>query len=336
MQMQAYPSGLNKIISSILLITLSFFLSCTYDTDEIYIRKVIKNPDAPEIGILDPILLTDTIFVYGSYKIFDLNFRSSNQEIIGVNFTIDDSVSMFVRSDNGKVHYDPGFLTQGSHTLKLDLITHSGSSSIADLLEIEGYVFSSTWILMVVHEYYTYLEEGIVNGYLRITFPQYRNTDLKEYEISRFAGEGYTVIGGVSSPEFTDSTYSGESASYKVVVHTVSGDVLSWGEGYFNRNLPVSGLYISQENEYYIAWNKSKYYNAVDKYYTEISTPYSQEVSSKYFDAPDDTILFMPDLQHGETILFKLRVIPKEGNIVFETGSNNHLFGTSQYMTAGL
>ncbi|HZK61865.1 MAG TPA: hypothetical protein VFC41_07285 [Anaerovoracaceae bacterium] len=335
MRWSAPLSVIIKYYVSLLLFALSMLSSCTYDTDSVYNRETDQNQTAPDIGMVELHIGGDTVFVYGSSTTFSFSFISSNQGIIGVGFTVDGNDSVFVKSDDGHFRYVTGFLSSGPHILKVDLITHSGSSSIADLLDIEGYLFTKTWVLMVVDNYYTYFKEEVVNGYLRISFPKYRNSDLKEYEISRFVSNGYTVVGRVTIPEFTDSTYVGEGASYKVNVNTISGDVISWGEANFNSELPASHLYTTPENTYFVSWNKCKFFNAMDKYYTELSSAYSQEVISTFFSSPVDTILNLPDIHYGDVRLLRLRVIPKNGNLVYQTGSYFQ-FERLQGFTAGL
>ncbi len=212
--------------------------SCEYDTDKIYNRHVEKNLTAPDIEITELHINGDTVFVYGSTN-FNFSFKSSNQKIIGVGFSVDGGDSLFVQSDGGQFSYRTGFLPSGMHMLKMDLITHSGSSSIADLLGYEGYLFTKTWILIVINDYYSYVDEEVINGYLRLSFPRYKNADFKEYEISRFISNGYVVVGRVTIPEFTDSTYVGEGGSYKIHVNTFSGDILYWGEANINSVLPA-------------------------------------------------------------------------------------------------
>ena len=219
--------------------------------------------------------------------------------------------------------------------LKMDLITHSGSSSIADLLGYEGYLFTKTWILIVINDYYSYVDEEVINGYLRLSFPRYKNADFKEYEISRFISNGYVVVGRVTIPEFTDSTYVGEGGSYKIHVNTFSGDILYWGEANINSVLPAPRFYGTSDSGYFISWNRCKYFNAVEKYYIEISTPY-QGIDGTFFNNPEDTIVNLPDIHSGDTKLIRLRVIPKDGNLLYKTGDQYYRFESLQYFTAGL
>jgi hypothetical protein len=253
-----------KVGFSLMFFTLLVLSSCEYDTDKIYDRDVEKNPTAPDIEITELHIGGDTVFVYGSTN-FNFSFKSSNQEIIGVGFSVDGADSVFVQSESGQFRYRTGFLSSGNHLLKMDLITHSGSSSIADLLGYEGYLFTKTWIIIVLNNYYSYVNEEVINGYLRLSFPRYKNADFKEYEISRFISNSYEVVGRLTIPEFTDSTYVGEGGSYKIYVNTVSEDILYWGEANINSVLPAPRFYGTSDSGYFISWNRCKYFNAVEK-----------------------------------------------------------------------
>ena len=329
MRWSAHLSVKTKVCTSILIFTLLMLSSCDYDTNAIYNREVDRNQTAPDIGMEELHIGGDTVFLYTNIMTFKFNFTSSNQEIIGAGFSVDGADSVFIKSDDGQFLYKLGFLSSGAHLMKMDLVTHSGSSSIADILDSEGYIFTKTWVLIVIENYYTYAKEDVVNGYLKMSFTKYRNADLKEYEISRFVNDGYTVVGRVTIPAFTDSTYVGEGGSYKIKVNTLSGDFIYWGQADFNRNLPIPRFYTSPGNVYFVSWNKCKYFNAMDRYYTELSnTP----VSKEYFNSPEDTILSLPDVHSGDTKLIMLRVIPKNGNLVYETGSHSQ-FESLQYFT---
>ncbi len=299
---------------------LLFLPSCEYDTDQVYNRTVDKNTTAPVIGMVELHLEGDTVYVYGSTD-FNFSFTSSDQEIIGAGFSVDGADSLFVQSDNGQFRYRTAYLTPGQHTLKLDLYTHSGSSSIADILNYESYQFSKTWVLILVNDYYTYYEENVSNGYLKLIFPKYRNPDLTEYVISRFIIDSFREVGRVTIPEFTDSTYVGEGGSYRVQVNTSSGDRISWGEANLNSDLPQVRYYNIPGSGNFVTWDRSKFFNAASGYYAEITNMNNNlgAIPTK-LNSSADTILSLTGFQNGEVGLIKLRVVPKKGNLVYTVG----------------
>jgi hypothetical protein len=307
--------------------------SCEYDTDAVYNRKVDQNPNAPDINLNDPTLFTDTLYQYGSYKVFNFTFSSSNQPIIGAGFLIDGGDSVFVKPVNGKIPFDV-FLTEGVHTLTIELITHKGSSSIADKLEMEGFNFIKTWVIIVDNTPMDYFKKEVINGYLRLSFRKYRAPDLKEYEISRFNGSSYVLIGKSKSPELTDSTYVGEETDYRVTVNKINGETLIWNEFQLKNEIPSLHFCVNSGG-YYLWWNKVKYFNAVDKYSIQYAIGMSYNVSDikTFFNNPCDTTLSLPGIHHGDLGPIWLCIIPKPGN-VFYLPDYYYEFTDSQFYNA--
>ena len=106
--------GIKLLVNSVVKIKVYFYFmffavlvfSCEYDTDKIYNRHVEKNLTAPDIEITELHINGDTVFVYGSTN-FNFSFKSSNQKIIGVGFSVDGGDSLFVQSDGGQFSYEP-------------------------------------------------------------------------------------------------------------------------------------------------------------------------------------------------------------------------------------
>jgi hypothetical protein len=260
----------------------------------------------------------------------NFSFKGDNQDITAVAFILQGTDSTIVESNNGHFLYSHGFLQKGLYNLKMNLIFYPGHYSGGYLLDCKDCIVTKTLFLKIIDNYYTYANEEIVNGYLKISFMKYMNPDLAEYEISRSCNDGQTVVGRVKIPEYTDSTYVGEGGFYKIKVNTTSGNVYYWGQADFNQKIPMPAFYSTPENNYYLAWNKSKFYNAVDKYYAVLSN----SAEGVYFDNPGDTIMILPDGQYGQVMSILLSVVPKNGNIIYESGQRS-AFQSFTYFTIG-
>jgi len=304
--------------------------SCEYDTDSVYNRKVDQNPVAPDIDLSDPTLIGDTLYQYGSYKVFNFTFKSSKQAIIGAGFLIDGGDSVFVKSVNGKIPFDIS-LTEGIHTLTIELITHKGSSSIADLLEMEGFNFTKTWVIIVDNTPMDYFKKEVINGYLRLSFRKYRAPDLKEYEISRFNVNSFVLIGKSKSPEFTDITYVGEPTTYRVTVNKLNGESVLWDEFDLKNEIPLLHFCLNTDG-YYVWWNKVKYYNAVDQYSIQYVLGMSYYISDikTVFKNINDTTFSLSGVHYGDICQTWLRIIPKPGNILYQP---DYYFEFTDYVT---
>jgi hypothetical protein len=104
----------------ILLIFAISFDSCKYEPAEIYQRLVNKNAAPPEFQVIDLNFITDTIFLY-SDRGLHFNFKSTNQTINSVQFTIDNKILSTFNSDTGVFYVNYTSLTEGIHSLVIDI-----------------------------------------------------------------------------------------------------------------------------------------------------------------------------------------------------------------------
>ena len=124
--------------------------ACEYEPTKIYNRTVNQNVSPPEIQTVELNLDSDTINLYAD-KVINFNFTSNNQPIEAVIFTIDNNAPVTVASNNGTFTLDYESLTQGTHTLTIQIYTYSGSGSIADHTGAEGFMTSHSWAIIVFH-----------------------------------------------------------------------------------------------------------------------------------------------------------------------------------------
>jgi hypothetical protein len=323
----------NKILPVILVQVLFslFFYSCEFETDKVYERKVDKDADPPEITVVDLDLESDTIFLFNGRNIAFL-FTSSNQKINIVRFNVDGNEAAIYSSGEGIFLLDYGNINEGEHTLVLEVITGSGTNSIADILGAEGYVFSKTWVLNVYKDYNTKLDTRVKNGCLNFSWEKYPVPDFKEYIIYREKSYYEKIeVGRTTSVEFTDCSYVGEGGRYFVEVLKKDGQLFSWGYVELYQELPVLSFIGTFDNEYTIKWSKSKYYNAVDIFQLSANTGYGWNfINVKETRNPQDTSWnISSSLLFGDNIDLKLLLIPK--NSVIYTSDENYRFESVLY-----
>jgi hypothetical protein len=304
-------NGRLKVCICLFLFIILTLPACEYDTDAVFNREVDQNSNAPDITLNDLSLLSDTLYQYGSYKVFNFSFKSSNQPIIGAGFLIDGGDSVFVKPVDGKIPFDM-FLSEGIHTLTIKLVTQKGSSSIADKLEMEGFVFIKTWVVLVDNTPSDYFKKEAINGYLRISFRKYRAPDLREYEIRRHNTRSFVSIGKSKSPVFTDSSYVGEPTTYQIAVNKTNGESVIWDEFVLKSEIPKLHFSINSGG-YYLWWNKVKYFNAVDKYSIQyvLGMSYYIDDIKTFFHNTNDTTLSLPDVHFGDICPSWLKIAPK-------------------------
>jgi hypothetical protein len=325
----------NTFLISIIIFMLLTVSSCEYKPTDVYDRKIIHDPSSPSIEAVELNLNEDTIFFYLTEMIINFSFRSSNQEINLVKFSVDGTEKMAVESSSGQFKFDNIYFPFGIHSLKIDVFTHSGSSSIADLLGMERYMFSKTWILKCenIRDKKTKIE--VENGYLKLTFPKYKNPDLNEYIIYRDLNAYTNEIARVKSNIFIDSGYVGEGGSYKVHISTTSGSNIGWNQVSLVKELPVLSSFVTKDNLYHLLWTKNKYYNALQSYYIIQRDIIHNKETTLSLTNPEDTVINLAEVMFNDGLYIRLRSIPKKGN-VFYNSSFYYQFESEINFNAGI
>lgn len=234
---------------------------------------------------------------------------------------------------NGQFYIDYGKINEGDHTLLLEIVTATGSGSIAEHLGAEGFLFSKSWILVVDKSFYSKTTATSFNGFLKLAWPEYRNSDFKEYIVTRDKGSYHVVeIERSKNHVFIDSSYVGEGASYFVNVFTSSGKTIPWGHPIVNPELPLLSVYTSDTHQYAIKWEKFKYYNAVGSFNLSQSfdngITYTGVKSSNVY---SDSAMIISDAYFGDKVYFLLNIVPGKNNIMYNP--DNHLMFESRLAT---
>jgi hypothetical protein len=125
------------------------FSSCEYETIAVYNRSVNKNVVAPTIQTVELNLNSDTITIYSDSTII-FKFSSSNQAINSVDFLIDGNLLSSVNSNTGVFNLQYNTLSEGIHSITIQVYTCSGTGSIADHLGAEVFLYSKSWKLNVI------------------------------------------------------------------------------------------------------------------------------------------------------------------------------------------
>lgn len=311
-----------------------FINSCEYNPVGEYVRNANENVVAPEIQVLDLNLDldNDTIYLYTGLEVA-FRFNSTKQGIKNIKFTVDGKEMYNDKIPSGDFYINYGEINEGIHTLALEIVTSTGSGSIAEHIGAEGFLFSKSWILVVDKSFTTGTRTTSINGFLKLIWTKYRNSDFKEYIITRDIGSLHEVeLKRTHIAEFTDSSYIGEGASYYVKLVTSSGNTIPWGNTIVKPELPVLSIYASNINQYVIKWGYFKYYNAVATFnlYQSLDNAITYsfvKTSTNY----SDSIMNITNSFFGDKIDFRLTINPKINNIMYN--SENHAMFESNLST---
>jgi len=241
----------NPLLRILLLVSIQLLInSCEFETDRVYERDADENIKPPEISVAELDLDSDTIYLFYGKNI-PFRFVSNNQPVESVRIIIDGAETQAFPSGEGVFLLDHYKLDEGQHTLELELITSSGSNSMADILGAEGFIFKKTWVLFVVKDFSAEHETRIKNGCLNFSWKVYPAGDFREYVIYREKSYyGRVEVGRTTSTEFTDCSYAGEGGTYYVEVLKKDGTFFDWGWGYAEpgRELPEISFSCTKDN----------------------------------------------------------------------------------------
>ena len=134
----------------------------------------------------------------------------------------------------------------GTYIFKISIITETGTTSIADILGVEGFEYQSKeWTLI-----YTPIElNGNLSYRLRgdelvFTWKEFNGLGFKNYRLNELSTQNSFEI---SETTFTNTTYVGEQSYYDLYVVDNEYNQYLWGKCFVNKHLPE--LKLGEVNE---------------------------------------------------------------------------------------
>ena len=251
---------MNKKHIFLLSILVYIIVSCEYNTKDIYEIDIDNNANPPDIEVVYLDLSDENDTIELLYNRVYFHFESSDQDIQGVNFYINDSLIGNAEYNNGYFDINYYFVSSGYHTLKLEVFTHSGTGSIADSMGFEGFIFSTKeWVIKVLDSEYSYVTSTVEDGFLKLRWPQ-PHGDVREFVIYNSDYE----IGRTTDNSFIDKGYVGQGSKFYVrYIDDNSGELQNYGRVDIPCEIIIDYT-ADYNNNYYIEWNEPKYYAAID------------------------------------------------------------------------
>ncbi len=306
----------------IIIVAAALMHACEYQPTGIYERQVNRNIPPPEIEPVDINidLNSDTVYITAD-KLIYLHFKTSNQAIKRIRLVVSDIEKLSVDSDEGSFYFFFPEWSNGIYNFTVEVYTTSGTGSLAEIMGAEQYLFSKSWTLIIDKRYLTETIGVVNDGYLTLRWPKTHAPDFKEYVITRYQLWNDEVeITRLTNIEWTDSSYVGEGAHYSVKICNLNNELLPYGDVYLNRELPGLRLMPSANDPYKLTWTKPKFYNAVDT--VKISGTfhyYDPFVDLRNSHDPTDTIQDITGGLFGDRGTFRLKLVPKPGNIHYNS-----------------
>ncbi len=249
------------LIFYFLLLLLNF--SCEYEPKGVFEREVKQNFIEP---IFDPYKLNiksinDTIYFYSPKR--EIIFNFDNLSVVELKIFLDKKNIGTFSSHSGLINLD---LLDGIHLLEFEIITKSGSNSIADNVNLEGFKLTKNWTIVVNSKFSPIHSTEIENGFLKIKIDPYLDSDFKEYKIYKLANWYDNENRTSSSHQYIDKTYFGEKNTYYIKVITTKNLELEWGSISLDQEKFNFEIVPTNKNQFFLKWSKPKYFGQISSY----------------------------------------------------------------------
>lgn len=289
--------------------------SCYFDPDDKYWVD-LQSPAPPEINI-DFNINPDTVYFSSSAPVI-LKITASNENIkVGSVILYIDDEPINYTIENGACIITPFSLNKGIYKFKIEFLTNSGTTSIADILGVEMYQHKSrefTFIVQYPAEQSTWISETESASGLILTW----NSGLffKSYQLRKtltiYSNTGFFLLDTIyttPSNVFTDTQYIGESARYEI--YGISNEDKSYLLGKYSTSnkLPMMKV-IEYQNKIALVWPKTMHSAQVQSIeLIDKSNPMSHVTLAVLNNT--DTAFLLDNSYFGVKPVFTLRFTPE-------------------------
>ncbi|HEY4785101.1 MAG TPA: hypothetical protein VIH57_03590 [Bacteroidales bacterium] len=283
--------------------------SCEKEPSKVYYVNLEKPGDAPVLDFGFN-LKSDTVAYYQG-NFLELKVNQGKYRIISAKCIIDGTEWNFSNRNDTLIR-DLYNLSDGTHKLKIEITTNSGTNSIADNLEMEGYVYTTRELTLVKKNLYSVYHgtAKVLNKGASLTWKEFDGLNIQKYRIVKLSnGQSFES----SNNSFIDNDYSGEDGIYNIYVVESGNNAYAWAQCTISGNLPTlkTGFV---NNKLALTWKSTQYVDKMKEY---------QLFYAKYWGSwqylatlsVQDTSFMLNNFTYGDQANFYLYSVPK-ANVV--------------------
>lgn len=303
-------------ISLLLLIT---FFSCDFNPNGEYIVP-LSPPDPSGISIELTQLTSDTLYLFARTEVF-YKALAGNKPIKQIRATIGTESFGGTPSMQGSFFIETSQLSDGFHKMELEIVTSSGTGSLAEIREQETFRISRNYVVAVdksrpdpvkitsIHK---------VDGTLEVVWEKYGKFNFEKYYLTKYylyPGSGQYAIHWIKEindktvTSLRDSTYIGGKIKYTLSV--IAGPQQSVpDEKYFEYPFDLS-LTSEWADKTHIkfTWRKTPFYKNLTSY----TVSFTGGIDTRSFiieQANDTTLTVDAQMTYAESKTISLVVYP--------------------------
>ncbi|HEX2969954.1 MAG TPA: hypothetical protein VHO46_12715 [Bacteroidales bacterium] len=310
-----------KRLAYLFFINLIMMFSCEFVPDEV-----------PETILQPPLLAPPLEFSLDNYedtiKIgwpadFSYTIDSEGRKILSVKISLGEQIlTNYVKGMNTqRVNFtiDPKQFNDGTYTMHVEIITGTGSGSLAEAIDGEGFMYvldKPVLIDKTLPEYESCLLKAVhVQDAINLSWSAFNHPNFISYSIYRstYAHTEPVQIATLTDPSiafFTDTTYwEGERNTYYLKINTPAGSYIG-NQIEVNDTLTGMEVHWNKDGQILVRWDKAKNIESLGGYYI-YSFFGGNSVLEKYFisDPEQDSVkLTKSGFAYGLTI--RLKFIP--------------------------
>jgi hypothetical protein len=319
------------IIGTMLFISFQFiFTACEYLPEaENYIE--IEQPDPTHMLDISLIPENDTIKIFNRTELY-FQFNTYGLEMIGASISLgNDTINAY--SNTLTIIISPEKYEPGVYTLIARFFTHSGTGSIADKLNREGYMIEKKYNLLIdgtdakqIMPQYTINNDQL----FELTWPVCMNYNFDAYILKK----GSQIIKEFkdrNATHYVDSFYVGGSAGYEIDVRVLTNNRITYGNTLMvYEDFPHPSFELISLDSLKIHWHKQHIKSNVRLAYGVGQSTYTQ----RYIQY-GDTSCIIPVPAFGVQHIVQLTTLPYHYNNYFNANTfvqSYYTFGTSLQM----
>jgi hypothetical protein len=261
---------MKKIFTPLLLLfVVALFSTCEHKFSEDYYKE-IEIID-PSISFITPNFSNGETITKPKYIEYD--YSSSNNPLNYINFYVDGELITQNTNEKDDFFLDIGNLSQGNHTLKIELIINSNTGSLAELTVGEYYIASQDFSFKVNKEAFPLIINSVenTNGSIKVNFTPYELLDEIERSISPYLiiesdGDYNSIIlskQDVANGFYLDTNTIGTNIEYKTLIENYYNSIYSESKSITIPDTFNLQFEFIDQNSTKIKWSRHALYNNI-------------------------------------------------------------------------
>ena len=308
----------------LIIFILHLFSQCEFRPDEV-----------PDSNISQPVLGGNPIFVslnntegliaMGWKTDFQYKITGTDNNILSVTVNFEGQEIHHYLTDNNQsftFSLDPATYSNGDYNLNIEIITSSGSGSIADKVGAEGFLYKLDWPVYIDKTMPTRSSckikevnssRGNEISWQSFNYPNFNSYIIyRQYPIFQTSAIQIATITDPTVTGFIDSTFcEGQNCTYTLGIQTPAGLCVGDYIWVFNKLTGLQAIW-HPDGTVDVKWDKAKNLESFGKYYVYAGFNFTDFIEEYTIDNPDQNYVTLKKAGFASGLYIFLKCIPRE------------------------